>query len=147
MYGGNINVSRALPIDAALVGDVLVRLRRDTNGSTMGWTLGDRGSAELDVDFFPVFFGFGSNGAGPAWTTTARLWDPQAVAVALAVVELNAVSTDTCDLVIRPDVPLSPWWAAHTSALLELARTALDELAEELLWQATREGVTARNSN
>ena len=78
---------------------------------------------------------------GPAWTTTARLWDPAAVAVAPAVVELNAVSTDTCELTIRPDLPLTPWWAARVPALLDLARAALDELAEELLWQATRDGV------
>jgi len=147
MDGGNISVARALPIDAALVSDVLVRLRRDTRGSTMGWTLGDRGSAELDVDFFPVFFGFVSNVAGPAWTTSARLWDPDAVAVAPAAVELTAVATDTCELAIRPDLPLTPWWEAHLPALLELARTALEELAEELLWQASRDGVAAGNSN
>ena len=113
MDGGTLSVARALPIDAALVGDVLVRLRRDTCGTTMRWTLGERGSAELDVDFFPVFFGFVSNRVGPAWTTSARLWDPEAVAVASAVVELTAVSTDTCELAIRPDVPLTPWWEAH----------------------------------
>jgi len=147
MDGGNIRVARALPIDAALVGDVLVRLRRDTPGSTMGWTLGDRGSAELDVDFFPVFFGFVSTTAGPAWTTTVRLWDPAAVAVALAVVELLAVSTDTCELAIRADLPLSPWWAAHRRALVDLATATLEELAQELLWQATRDGVAARHGH
>jgi hypothetical protein len=143
MDGGHIRVARSLPIDAALVGDVLVRLRRDTAGSMMRWTLGGRGSAELDVDFFPVFFGYVSETVGPAWTTTARLWDPQAVAVVLAVVELSAVSTDTCELTIRPDFPLTPWWAAHVPALVDLATSALEELAEELLWQATRVGVAA----
>jgi hypothetical protein len=147
MDGGTISVARALPIDAALVGDVLVRLRRDTRGTTMRWTLGERGSAELDVDFFPVFFGFVSNRVGPAWTTSARLWDPEAVAVTSAVVELTAVSTDTCELAIRPDLPLTPWWEAHAPALLALAQASLEELAEELLWQATRDGVAAGNSN
>jgi hypothetical protein len=145
MDGGNIRVARALPIDAALIGDVLLRLRRDTPGTTMGWTLGDRGSAELDVEFFPVFFGFVSTTVGPAWTTTMRLWDPAAVAVARGVVELNAVSSDTCELAIRADVPLSPWWAAHRRALVDLASTALEELAQELLWQASRDGVAARH--
>lgn len=147
MDGRDIRVTRALPIDAALVGDVLVRLRRDTPGSTMGWTLGERGSAELDVDFFPVFVGFVSTTVGPAWTTTARLWDPASVAVALAIVELTAVSTDTCELAIRTDVPLTPWWSAHRLALIELATTTLEELAQELLWQATRDGVAARHGN
>ena len=143
MYGGTFSVARALPIDAALVDDVLSQLRRDATGPVLSWTLGDRGSAELDVAFFPVFFGFTTNGAGPAWTTNARLWDPSAVAVAAAVVELNAVSNDTCELTIRPDLPLIPWWGARTPELLEIARAALDELAEELLWQATRDGVSA----
>jgi hypothetical protein len=143
MYGGSISVARALPIDAALVDDVLLRLRRDASGSMVGWTLGERGSVEFDVEFFPVFFGFTASGAGPAWTTTARLWDPAAVAVVAAVVELSAVSTDTCELVIRPHLPLTPWWEARRTALLEIARAALDELAEELLWQATRDGVSA----
>jgi hypothetical protein len=146
MYGGSISVVRALPIDAALVDDVLVRLRRDASGSMLRWTLGERGSAELDVAFFPVFFGFTSSGAGPAWTTNARLWDPSAVAVAAAVVELNAVSHDTCELTIRPDLPLTPWWEARVPVLLEVATAALDELAEELLWQATRDGVSAGKS-
>ena len=146
MFGGNISVTRALPIDAALVEDVLVRLRRDASGSTVTWTLGARGSAELDVAFFPVFFGFTSSGAGPAWTTNVRLWDPSAIAVAAAVVELNAVSTDTCELAIRPEVPLTPWWEARLPVLLEIAQAALDELAEELLWQATRDGVSAGKS-
>jgi hypothetical protein len=147
MDGGHIRVARALPIDAALVGDVLMRLRRDTPGSTLRWTLGNRGSAELDVDFFPVFFGFVSTTVGPAWTTTVRLWDPAAVAVALAVVELSAVSTDSCELAIRADVPLSPWWAAHRSALVDLAGSTVEELAQELLWQATRDGVAARHGH
>ena len=143
MYGGSISVARALPIDAALVDDVLLRLRRDARGAMVGWTLGERGSAEFDVEFFPVFLGFAATGAGPAWTTTARLWDPAAIAVVLAVVELSAVSTDTCELVIRPHLPLTPWWDARQPELLDIARAALDELAEELLWQATRDGVTA----
>ncbi len=143
MYGGSISVARALPIDAALVDDVLARLRRDATSSMVSWTLGDRGSAELDVAFFPVFFGFATGGNGPAWTTSARLWDPTAVAVAAAVVELSAVSSDTCELVLRPELPLAPWWEARLPTLVEIAQAALDELAEELLWQATRDGVAA----
>jgi hypothetical protein len=59
------------------------------------------------------------------------------------VVELNAVSNDTCELTIRSDLPLSPWWGARVPVLTEIARAALDELSEELLWQATRDGVAA----
>jgi hypothetical protein len=143
MDGGSISVARALPIDAALVNDVLRHLRRDTTGTAATWSLGGRGSAEIDIDFFPVFFGFSSHSAGPAWTTTARLWDPAAVAVAHAVVELSTISSDECELTIRPDATVMTWWSDREVMLVEIARAALDELAEELLWYATRPGVAA----
>jgi hypothetical protein len=137
MDAGGISVVRTLPIDPAIVNGVLLALRRDTPGSATGWSLGRRGSAEVDVDFFRT------GAPDPTWTATARLWDPHAVAVVRAVVDLAVVEPDTCDLSIRPNLPLSPWWSARVPALLDLARAALDELAEELLWHATREGVTS----
>ena len=143
MDGGIISVARALPIDAALVTDVLRHLRRDTPGTAATWSLGGRGSAEIDIDFFPVFFGFSAHSVGPAWTTTARLWDPAGVAVVHAVVKLNTVSNEECELTIRSDATMTPWWAARELLLVDIARAALDELAEELLWYATRPGVAA----
>jgi len=138
MDGGEICIARSLPIDAALVGDVLLRLRRDTPGPTTAWTLGGRGSAELDVDFFEA-----PAATTPTWTTTARLWDPGAIAVARTVVEVAATASDSCSVSIRADQPLSPWWTDRRPALTDLANAALDELSEELLWQATRDGVAA----
>jgi hypothetical protein len=143
MSGGSICVTRSLPIDAALVGTVLVQLRRDTPGSSTAWTLGGRGSAQVDVNFFPVISSLNisaANGAPaerPAWTTSARLWDPEAVAMVHAVVEVSAVATDECELTIRPDLPLAPWWEARVPALIELAQATVDELAEEMLWHAS----------
>ena len=139
MHGGNVNAARALPIDAALIGDVLRRLRRDTRGSAASWMLGTHGSAEVDVDFFPVV----APGDLPAWTTTARLWDPNAMAMVRVTIDLEVASADTCTLTARPDLPLAPWWAARMPALLGLALAALDELAEELLWHATRDNASA----
>jgi hypothetical protein len=142
MSGGSICVTRSLPIDAALVGTVLVQLRRDTPGSSTAWTLGGRGSAQVDVNFYPVISTLNitaANGAPaekPAWTTSARLWDPEAVAMVRAVVEVSAVATDECELTIRPDLPLAPWWEARIPALVDLAQATIDELAEEMLWHA-----------
>jgi len=139
MDGGNITAARTLPIDAPLIGDVLRRLRRDTRGAAARWMLGAHGSAEIDIDFFPVI----TPGDAPAWTTTARLWDPDAVAMVRVTIELTAASADTCTLTARPDLPLAPWWSARTPALLDLALATLDELAEELLWHATRDNASA----
>jgi hypothetical protein len=142
MRGGTISMVRGLPIDAALMGDVLVQLRRDALGCPMVWTLGTRGSADLDVEFFPVLTEVDdSTPARPAWTTTARLWDRDGLAVVHAVVEISAVSCDACEVTLRPELPLTPWWSARIPMLEELAQAAVDELAEELLWHASRAGV------
>ena len=55
----------------------------------------------------------------------------------------------------RPSTPASsrsnrrrrstPWWTTRTPALLDLAHAALDELAEELLWHATRDDVATQS--
>ena len=139
--GGTIAMVRGLPIDAALVSDVLVQLRRDALGCPVVWTLGHHGSADLDAEFFPVPANIADPSEPPAWTTTARLWDPDGLAVIHAVVELAVMSPDTCELIIRPELPLTPWWSARGPMLETLAQAALDELGEELLWHATRAGV------
>ncbi|MDZ4827336.1 MAG: hypothetical protein SGJ13_12870 [Actinomycetota bacterium] len=131
-------VTRALPIDATLVNNVLLHLRRDVAATHTCWTLGDRGSIELDVHFMPVMV---SSQAGPTWTSSARLYDPAHVAVTLATVEIVVRSAESADLVLRPRGDLDPWWSARKPALFALASAAIDELAEEMLWHATREGV------
>ena len=136
MDAGGISVARALPIDAALAGDVLIRLRRDTAGSVARWTLGRRGVAELDVDFLPILDADGAT--SPAWTSTGRLWDPDGIALMHVVIELRAETVDGCELTLRPAAELTPWWSARLPELLELAHATLDELSEELLWHATR---------
>ena len=92
MDAGGISVARAIPIDAALVRDVLIRLRRDTAGSVARWTLGEHGVAELDVEFFPILT---ADSANPAWSTTARLWDTDGVALVHVVIELRVVAPPT----------------------------------------------------
>ncbi len=139
MDAGGISVVRQLPIDSALVNSMLLGLRRDTPGSATGWSLGRCGSAEIDVDFFRT------GAPEPTWTATARLWDPEAIAIVRAVIDLTVIAPDTCELALRPNLPLSPWWSTRMPALLGLARAALDELAEELLWHATRDGLASQD--
>lgn len=143
MDAGGICVARSLPIDAALVRDVLIRLRRDVPGGVARWRLGERGAAEIDVDFFPIMTASGDT--SPAWSSTARLWDPDGVAMLPAVVEIRTETVDTCELTLRPAAPPAPWWTARTPALLDLAGATLDELGEELLWHATREDLATHS--
>ena len=139
MDAGSTSVERALPIDATLLSAVLLRLRRDVADRHARWTLGTRGAMEMDVHFVPASAAPGV--LGPVWTTTARLWDPAHLALASATVELEATGADRCQLRLVT-MELTPWWHERARDLAQLMNAALDELAEELLWHATRRDIT-----
>ncbi|HWS48063.1 MAG TPA: hypothetical protein VN636_19530 [Acidimicrobiia bacterium] len=132
MEPGGISVTRTLPIDGALLADVLLRLRRDTGASALRWTLGDRGAAEVDVNFTT---------AGSSWITAARVWDASGLAVASVGLRVMATGADTVSLTLQPTSALTPRWLDQLPVLLDLAQAVIDEVAEELLWHATRAGV------
>jgi hypothetical protein len=135
MDPGGISVERTLPIDGALLGDVLLRLRRDSTASSLRWTLGDRGAAEVEVGF---------TSEGPVWTTRARLWNYSGLAMTTAMVQLVATAPDAVRLTLVPvHVPELPP-DADAASLTDLGQAAVDELSEELLWHATRAGLTTR---
>jgi hypothetical protein len=128
----DIGVRRNLPIDGALLADVLLHLRRDSPATVLRWTLGGRGAAEVDVCF---------TSAGTDWVTTARLWNETGLAMTAATLRLAATSADEVCVTLEPSPNAGGGPAA---AIADLARAALDEFAEELLWHATRAGITPR---
>src|SRR3954451_6799884 len=67
MEPGSLSVTRTLPIDGALLGDALLRLRRDAASACLRWNLGERGSVELDANVV-------SDDA--AWGAAGRPGDP-----------------------------------------------------------------------
>jgi hypothetical protein len=136
MDPAGISVARTLPIDGALLSEVLLRLRRDSAASALRWTLGDRGAAEVDVNFVS---------AGSAWTTSARLWNQTGLAVTAATVQVVATGDDEVRVTLEPTLPPAPAWGREGRNLADLARAVLDELAEELLWHATRAELTQSN--
>ena len=123
-------VQRKLPIDGALLADVLLRLRRDSPATVLRWTLGGRGAAEVDVCF---------TSAGTDWTTTARLWNASGLAMTPATLRLAATGADEVWVTLEPAASPAP-----TTAMRELTQAAVDEFAEELLWHATRAEITPR---
>jgi len=134
MEPANISVTRTLAIDGALLGDVLLRLRRDAGPAPLRWTLGDRGVAEVDVKFTSV---------GNTWTTSARVWDAAGLAVASVALRLDYTGSDAVQLTLQPTSALTPFWQDRGEELLELAHATIDELSEELLWHASKTGVSA----
>jgi hypothetical protein len=125
-----INVARALPIDGALLGDALLRLRRDAAGAPLRWNLGDRGAVEIDVNFVTA----------PEWRTPVRVWDTAGLALATCTLDINT-TVDSVTVQLTVDHPLLPWWAERIARLLDLVQAVVDELAEELLWHASRAAV------
>jgi hypothetical protein len=130
--GDGIYVTRTLPIDGALLSEVLLRLRRDTAGSSIAWSLGDRGAVEIDANV---------TSQGQTWTTTARIL--AGLALAPVRVQLVATSDDSVELSLETMQPLGEIWVLRLRELDELAHAALDELAEELLWHAARAGISS----
>ena len=133
---GVISVGRTLPIDGALLDDVMLRLRRDSFTPALCWTLGKLGGAEVDARF---------TSTGPSWTTEARLWSHAGRAVTAATLHLEATGADEVRLTLEPVIPAARAGGFQSCGLLDLARAAVDELAEELLWHATRAGLTNRS--
>jgi len=127
-------MTRVLPVDGALVGDTLLRFRRDADGPMVRWTLGETGAAEVDVNF---------TSDGPRFSTSGRLWDRSGLALLNVDISLEATAPDTVQLHLELPAERSARWDARADQLDALCHAALDELAEELLWHAARAGVSA----
>ncbi len=129
----HISVARRLPIDAEQLARVVARLRLDTDAPSVSWNLGDRGSCEVDTAFAPF-----SHEGGIAFTTTALLWDTEHLGLATVNVTLVPCDERESELVFHPSEAIGDWWSARLPAYLDLAHAALEELAQELLWQHSR---------
>jgi hypothetical protein len=131
MEPGGIKVARTLPIDGALIGDVLLRLRRDAQAASLRWNLGERGAVEIDVNFVSD---------GPSWCAPGRIWDRRGLALAPVGWRLDPRADADVELTVVPTAELPPAWHACVPDLLDLMHAAVNELAEELLWHAARAG-------
>jgi hypothetical protein len=128
-----ISITRRIPIEPDALAPVLARLRAETSGSVLTWSLGERGSCEIDVTFrYPMPAGC------VGFATTGRLRDPQGIAVAPIMVSLVACGARESELAFHPAEPVAGWWSSHIPQYLDLAHAAVEELAQELLFQHTR---------
>jgi hypothetical protein len=125
----HISITRRLPIAPGALDAVVTRLRYENGGSTARWTLGERGSCEFDVTF---------SRADAAFLSTAMLWAPERQAFATLAVSLAPCDGGQTELALHPCEPIGEWWSDRLPAFLDLAHAALEELAEELLWQHSR---------
>ncbi len=131
---GDVEVARLLEMDAPSSANAVLALRRELGGADLRWTLGGLGTFELDAAFVGMQLTGGSPFDHQRITTTARLWSPNGAAVVPVDVTLASARRPPSELSIAPSVPLPPSFAADVDAYEALARAALDELAEELLY-------------
>ncbi|MCU1426151.1 MAG: hypothetical protein JWL83_151 [Actinomycetia bacterium] len=129
----HISVARRLPIDAEQLARVVARLRLDAATPTVRWSLGDRGTCEVDTAFAPF-----AHEGGLGFTTTALLWDPEQCGFASLDVTLVPCDPRESQLELHPSEAIGDWWTSRIPAYLDLAHAALEELAQELLWQQSR---------
>jgi hypothetical protein len=130
---GTLDIERTLPFAPALLSDVLGRLWRATAASPLRWTLGDRGTAGIDLPFVAAN---GTHG-GARWKSNARLWSVAGREPVVVVIGLQARGDDAVQLSLRVDDG-----QRERAEDLDLARALVAELAEELLWHASREPAT-----
>jgi hypothetical protein len=129
----HMSVARRVPIDAEALARVVARLRLDTDTPTVQWSLGERGSCEVETAFAPF-----SAQLGIAFTTTGVLWDAAKTAPARIEVTLVPLDDRETELEIAPADPVGDWWSARLPAYRDLADAAAEELAQELLWHQSR---------
>jgi hypothetical protein len=135
----HISIARRLPIGADALAPVLARLRAETSGTTLRWNLGERGSCGVEVTFTRKINGAGLNGAGTGgFVSSASLSATGHDGSATVVVSLVGCDSQESQLEFHPATTIGDWWAAHLPAYLDLANAALEELAQELLYQHTR---------
>jgi hypothetical protein len=134
--GGDGQVARLLDINAIRAASAVLALRREFGSLTQQWTLGDLGTFELDAAFVGVTLTASSPFGHQRISTSGRLWAPRAIAVVPVEVTLASTRRPPSELSLTPEVPLPPSFASDLDGYHALARAALDELAEELLFHA-----------
>jgi hypothetical protein len=130
---GTLDIERTLPFAAALLPDVLGRLWRATAASPLRWTLGDRGTAGIDLPFVATN---GTPGES-RWKSNARLWSVAGREPVVVVITLRGRGEDAVALTLR-----IADGQRERAEDLDLARALVAELAEELLWHASRQPAT-----
>lgn len=128
-----LEVTRTLRLDTASFADALVGLRREMTGLAQLWSLGERGSFELDARL--------SNSRTSSLVRsdlTGRLWDP--AENALVPVQIIATSDDVATVIaLLPVGEPGVWFTDHVSEFRDLAHAAVDELCEALLFHAAQQ--------
>jgi hypothetical protein len=126
----HISITRRLEIEPTALDAVLARLRIENGSATARWRLGDRGTCEFDIMFVPAEI-------GGALDSTALLWAPDRAAFTTIAVTIVPCDGEI-EIGLFPTGPLADWWTNRLAAYLDLAHAALEELAQELLWQYSR---------
>jgi hypothetical protein len=131
-----IDCRRRLSIPPRAASRAVMQLRRDAPGARRRWSLGERGSFEMQADAVAV---------GPVRAANnhlhiaGRLWDPAGTTMTGVDVEVCPVADEAVEVAISPAQRLPEWFRDHDlEHWHDLARAALDELCEELLWYASR---------
>ncbi len=125
-----IEVTRTVRLNAVEFADALVGLRREMTGGEHRFHLAALGTFEVDGQIVTP-----GNRAGYRSSIPGRLWSNGGDTVAPVDIEVVADSAVSF-LTLRSRGDLPQRWQRDIDAFFDLARAALDELCEELLFHA-----------
>jgi hypothetical protein len=130
-------VTRVLDLEARRVAAALTELRHETAGPLLAWTLGNHGRVEFDLRFEELVLGsVHASDVVQHLTTSAQLWSPDGSTQQSVALELVSFAAPPSEVTLRVVTSLADWFAADPRRFERLGTAALDELCEEVLYQA-----------
>ena len=115
----------------------LLHMRRE-GGFHHRWTLGDRGSFEIDGDLLEV--DPAPRGDSAVTHVDGRMWNPAGTTMARIHLEIRSAPDHGTEIAIAPASALPEWFRrADHRHWQRLAAAACDEVCEEILFYARRD--------
>lgn len=128
---------RNIKVAPRVASRAVLQMRR-ASGFHRRWSLGDRGSFEIEGDVVEVTRERQTHQG--AIHIPGRLWDPAGTTMTKIDVEVTAESEEGVEVSVSPAQRLPEWFHDHElEHWRDLARAALEELCEEILWHASRD--------
>ena len=130
-------VTGTLALNAIQTAAAVFGVRREMSGSTQRWKLAHFGAFELDNQFAGLTLLGQTSHGHQRIATTGRLWSPDGMAVVSVEVALETAMAPPTKISIRATSMLPPYFVDDAVAYRSLAKAAITELGEELLYHAS----------
>ena len=129
-------VTRSIELDARRAAAAMWGLRHEFDGPVQRWTLGAHGAVELDRRYEATPVRDSTESGRQRIVLRGRLTDTDGCSPTAIEIELLSGNTPPTHVILRAVTAAENYLAAEPHRFLGLATAAIDELCEELLYQA-----------